>query len=129
MDNETFSKISKLLLFNKKTENKVDSISAELTVYKKEIDVYPFCVSMDNYMVALGGRHNLDMTFNYDVNVLSPIYLGVNVSGNLDDLKIKLAKCKFAKEFRPIFHGKVDTQSAELRQMIRNSMRKNVKIK
>lgn len=129
MDNETFSKISKLLLFNKKTENKVDSISAELTVYKKEIDVYPFCVSMDNYMVALGGRHNLDMTFNYDVNVLSPIYLGVNVSGNLDDLKIKLAKCKFAKDFRPIFHGKMDTQSAELRQMIRNSMRKNVKIK
>ena len=129
MDNKTFSKISKLLLFNKKTENKVDSISAELTVYKKEIDVYPFCVSMDNYMVALGGRHNLDMTFNYDVNVLSPIYLGVNVSGNLDDLKIKLAKCKFAKDFHPIFHGKVDTQSAELRQMIRNSMRKNVKIK
>ena len=129
MDSETFSKISKLLLFNKKTENRVDSISAELTVYKKEIDVYPFCVSLDNYMVALGGRHNLDMTFDYDINVLSPIYLGVNVSGNIDDLKIKLAKCKFAKDFRPVFHGKTDTQSAELRQMIRDSMRKNVKIK
>ncbi len=129
MDNATFSKISKLLLFNKKTENKVDSISAELTVYKKEIDVYPFCVSLDNYMVALGGRHNLDMTFDYDINVLSPIYLGVNVSGNIDDLKIKLAKCKFAKDFRPVFHGETDTQSAELRQMIRDSMRKNVKIK
>ena len=129
MDNATFSKISKLLLFNKKTENKVDSISAELTVYKKEIDVYPFCVSLDNYMVALGGRHNLDMTFDYDINVLSPVYLGVNVSGNIDDLKIKLAKCKFAKDFRPVFHGKTDTQSAELRQIIRESMRKNVKIK
>lgn len=129
MDNATFSKISKLLMFNKKTENKVDSISAELTVYKKEIDVYPFCVSLDNYMVALGGRHNLDMTFDYDINVLSPVYLGVNVSGNIDDLKIKLAKCKFAKDFRPVFHGKTDTQSAELRQMIRDSMRKNVKIK
>jgi len=129
MDNATFSKISKLLMFNKKTENKVDSISAELTVYKKEIDVYPFCVSLDNYMVALGGRHNLDMTFDYDINVLSPLYLGVNVSGNIDDLKIKLAKCKFAKDFRPVFHGKTDSQSAELRQMIRDSMRKNVKIK
>lgn len=129
MDSETFSKISKLLLFNKKTENRVDSISAELTVYKKEIDVYPFCVSLDNYMVALGGRHNLDMNFDYDINVLSPIYVGVNVSGNIDDLKIKLAKCKFAKDFRPVFHGKTDTQSAELRQMIRDSMRKNVKIK
>ena len=127
LDNETFSKISKLLLFNKKTENKIDSISAEMTLYKKEIDVYPLCVSLDNYMVALGGRHNLDMTFNYDINVLSPIYLGVNVSGNLDDLKIKLAKCKYAQDFKPLFHGKVDTQTMELRTMIRQSMQKNVK--
>ena len=128
LDNETFSKISKLLMFSKKTENKVDSISAEMTLYKKEIDVYPFCVSMDNYMVALGGRHNLDMSFNYDVNVLSPIYLGVNVSGRLDDLDIKLAPCKFAKDFKPLFRKKVDAQSAELRSMIRESMRKNVKM-
>mgnify|MGYP003302375704 CR=1 FL=1 len=128
LDNETFDKISKLLLFSKKTENKVDSISAEMTLYKKEIDVYPFCVSMDNYMVAIGGRHNLDMSFNYDVNVLSPVYLGVNVSGRLDDLDIKLAPCKFAKDFKPRFHRKVDTQSAELRSVIRESMRKNVKL-
>ena len=128
LDNETFDKISKLLLFSKKTENKVDSISAEMTLYKKEIDVYPFCVSMDNYMVAIGGRHNLDMSFNYDVNVLSPVYLGVNVSGTLDDLDIKLAPCKFAKDFKPRFHRKVDTQSAELRSVIRESMRKNVKL-
>ena len=128
LDNETFDKISKLLLFSKKTENKVDSISAEMTLYKKEIDVYPFCVSMDNYMMAIGGRHNLDMSFNYDVNVLSPVYLGVNVSGTLDDLDIKLAPCKFAKDFKPRFHRKVDTQSAELRNVIRESMRKNVKL-
>jgi len=127
LDNEAFSKISKLLLFDKKTENKVDSISAEMTLYKGEIDIYPFCVSMDNYLVALGGTHNLDMTFNYDINVLSPIYLGVNVSGAIDNLDIKLAPCKFAKDFKPLFHKKVDTQSAELRSMIRESMRKNVK--
>ena len=128
MDSETFRKISKLLMFSKKTSNVVDSISAEMTLYKKEIDVYPFCVSMDNYMIALGGRHNLDMSFNYDVNVLSPIYLGVNVSGTLDELKIKLAKCKYAKDFKPILNQKVDTQSAELRSIIRESMRKNVKM-
>ena len=127
MDGETFSKISKLLMFNKKTENKVDSISAEVTVYKNEIDVYPFCVQMDNYMVAMGGRHNTNMTFDYDINVLKPIYLGVNVSGSLDNLNIKLAKCKFAKDFRPTWHRKVDTESADLRRRIRQSMQKNVK--
>lgn len=128
LDGETFDKISKILMFKKKTENKVDSISAELTLYKKEIDVYPFCVSIDNYMAAVGGRHNLDMSFDYHVNLLSPLYIGVDVSGTLDDLKIKPAKCVYAQDFRPLFHNNVDTQTAELRQLIRESMRKNVKI-
>ena len=129
LDGETFSKISKLLLFNKKTENKIDSINAEITIYKNEIDVYPLCVQMDNYMVALGGRHNTNMTFDYDINVLSPIYLGVNVSGTIDDLQIKLAKCKFAQDFRPRWFDKTDTQSRELRERIKQSMEKNVRIK
>ena len=128
LDGETFDKISKLLLFNKKTENKIDSINAEITVYKNQIDVYPLCVQMDNYMVALGGRHNTNMTFDYDINVLSPIYLGVNVSGTMDDLQIKLAKCKFAKDFKPRWYEKADTQSQELRKRINESMEKNVRI-
>ena len=129
LDGETFTKISKLLMFNKKTENVIDSINAEITVYKDEIDVYPLAISMDNYMVALGGRHKTDMTFDYDINVLKPIYLGVHVGGNMDNLQIKLAKCKYAKDFRPILHKKADTKSQELRRMIRQSMEKNVRIK
>ncbi len=129
LDGETFSEISRLLMFNKKTENKIDSINAEITIFKNEIDVYPLCVQMDNYMVALGGRHNTNMTFNYDINVLSPIYLGVNVSGSMDDLKIKLAKCKYAQDFKPHWYQKADTQSLELRERIKKSMEKNVRIK
>lgn len=128
MDSETFSTISKLLLFNKKTENKIDSLNAEITVYKNDIDIYPLCVQMDNYMVALGGRHRTDMTFDYDINVLSPIYLGVHVGGNLDNLQIKLAKCKFAQDFKPHWYQKADTQSLELRERIKKSMEKNVRI-
>jgi len=129
LDGETFDQIAKLLMFKKKTENKIDSINAEITIYKNEIDVYPLCVQMDNYMVALGGRHNTNMTFDYDINVLSPIYLGVNVSGTMDDLSIKLAKCKFAQDFKPHWYQKADTQSQELRQRIKQSMEKNVRIK
>ena len=129
LDGETFSEISKLLMFNKKTENKIDSINAEITIYKNDIDVYPLCVQMDNYRVALGGRHNTNMSFDYDINVLSPIYLGVNVSGTMDDLKIKLAKCKFAQDFKPHWYQKADTQSKEIRERIKKSMEKNVRIK
>ena len=128
LDSETFSTISKLLMFKKKTENKIDSLNAEITIYKNEIDVYPLCVQMDNYMVALGGRHRTDMTFNYDINVLSPIYLGVHLGGTMDNLQIKLAKCKYAQDFRPHWYQKADTQSLELRQLIKKSMEKNVRI-
>ena len=128
LDGETFSTISKLLMFNKKTENKIDSINAEITVYKNQIDIYPLCVQMDNYMVALGGRHRTDMTFDYDINVLSPIYLGVHVGGNMDNLSIKLAKCKYAQDFRPHWYQKADNQSRELRERIKKSMEKNVRI-
>ena len=110
------------------SETKIDSINAEITVYKNDIDVYPLCVQMDNYMVALGGRHKTDMSFDYDINVLSPIYLGVHVGGTMDDLKIKLAKCKFAQDFKPHWYQKADTQSLELRQMIKQSLEKNVRI-
>lgn len=128
LDNETFSTIAKYLLFNKKTENKIDSISAEAYLYKKNIEIYPLCVQMDNYMVALGGQHKTDMTFNYEIDVLKPIYLGLNVSGNLDNLQYKLVKCKFAKDFRPLWHGKVDEESANIRKLLRESMRQDVKI-
>lgn len=128
LDNETFSTIAKLLMFNKKTENLVDSISAQITLYKDEVTVYPFCLSMDNYMVAVGGNHYLDMNFNYHASVLSPIYLGVDVGGNLDDLDIKLAKCRYAKDFRPLFHRDVDEQAAALRKRISDSLKKSVKI-
>ncbi len=127
LDGETFSQIAKILLFSKKTENKIDSISVEATLFKKEIDIYPFCLSMDNYMAAVGGRHNLDMSFDYHIDLLSPLYIGVDVRGTFDDLQIKPAKVHYAKDFRPIFRREVDTQSAELKQQIKNSLRKNVK--
>ena len=128
LDSETFGKIAKLLMFNKKTENKVDSISVQATLFKKEIDIYPFCMSIDNYMAAVGGRHNLDMTFDYHISLLKPLYLGVDVGGNFDDLKIKLAKCRYAQDFRPIFRKDVETQNASLKKMINEALKRTVRI-
>lgn len=127
LDNETFGQIAKILMFNKKTENKVDSISAEITLFKNEIDIYPFCMSIDNYMAAVGGRHNLDMTFDYHISLLKPFYIGADISGSFDDLKIRLAKCRYAQDFRPIFRKETDTLNGELRKKIKESLQKNVK--
>ncbi len=129
LDSETFGKIAKILMFSKKTKNKVDSISVEATLFRNEIDIYPFCVSIDNYMAAVGGRHNLDMSFDYHVNLLSPFYIGVDVKGTFDDLSIKPAACRYAKDFRPLFRNEVDMQSANLKQLIKNSLKQSVRIK
>lgn len=39
LDEETYGKISKLLQFKKGTTNKIDSLSAEATIFKNEVDV------------------------------------------------------------------------------------------
>ncbi len=129
LDSETFSKIAKILMFSKKTENKIDSLSAQITLYKDEITVYPFSISMGNYLVALGGNHYLDMNFNYHADLLKPLYIGVDVKGNLDDLHIVPATCIYAQDFRPIIRKDTDTKSQEIRRIISDNLKKNVKIK
>lgn len=127
LDGDTFSKIAKILTFKKSTENKIDSIAAEMTLYKRQMTVYPFLVSCDKWMGAIGGQHYLDMTFDYHVNLLKPLYIGVGVSGSMDDLKIRPEKCIYAKDFRPIWTKQVDTESADIRAVIRRSLESNLK--
>lgn len=127
LDSETFGQIAKILLFKKKTENLVDSVSVQATLFRNEIDIYPFCITLDKYMAAVGGRHNLDMSFDYHISLLRPIYLGVDVSGTFDDLKIRPAKCRYAQDFRPIIRRDVQTQNANLKNMIDKALKRNVK--
>jgi hypothetical protein len=130
MDGETFSEIAKTLKFSKKTENKVDSLSAEFTIFRNEIDIYPFLIVMDKYKAVIAGRHNFDMTFDYHVSVVDcplPIKLGVDVKGDMDDLSYDLAKCKYAEYFRPSSRHIVENKQLELRKMIRETLTQKVK--
>ncbi len=130
MDGQTFSEIAKKLKFNKHTQNKVDSLAAEFTVFRNEIDIYPFLIVMDKYKAVVAGRHNLDMTFDYHVSVVDcplPIKLGVDIKGNVNKLSFKLAKCRYAEYFRPTDRHEVETKQLELRKMIRQALAEKVK--
>jgi hypothetical protein len=130
MDGQTFSEIAKKLRFNKKTQNKVDSLSAEFTIFRNEIDVYPFLIVMDKYKAVIAGRHNLDMTFDYNISVVDcplPIKLGVDVKGNEDDLSYKLGKCRYADYFRPTSRHAVESKQLELRKVIRDALTERMK--
>ncbi|MDR1459745.1 MAG: hypothetical protein LBI60_05995 [Bacteroidales bacterium] len=130
LDNETFKKISKKLLFSKKTANKVDSIAVEATIFRNEIELYPFLFSMDKYQAVLAGKHNLDMSFDYHISIVKtpiPIRLGLNVIRRVDKLKLRLARCKYAKLYRPVKHNVVDSKTLELKKLIYDSLNANVR--
>lgn len=129
MDGETFSEIAKTLKFSKKTFNKVDSLAAEFTIFKREIDIYPFLIVMDKYKGVVAGRHNMDMSFDYHISVVQsplPFKLGIDITGTLDDLKYRLAKCRYAELYRPVARGEVQNRQLELRRMIREALTQNL---
>ena len=130
MDGETFTEISRLLRFNKRTENKIDSLSAEFTIFREEIDIYPFLVVMDEYKAIVGGRHNLDMTMDYNIslihNPILPIRLGLDITGSIDDMKFRLGDCRYADLYRPASQKVVETSQLSLRELIRTALKNNI---
>jgi hypothetical protein len=130
MDGETFSEIAKTLKFSKHAENKVDSLSAEFTIFRNEIDIYPFLIVMDRYKAVIAGRHNFDMSYDYHISVVDcpvPIKLGVDVKGTEEAMAYNLAKCRYAEFYRPASRRAVENKQIELRKLIRDALTQRVK--
>ena len=130
MDSETYGSIAKTLRFSRKTENKVDSLSAEFTVFRNEIDVYPFLIVMDKYKGVVGGRHNLDMSFDYNISLVDsplPIRLHVDVKGTPEKMKYGLRlRSRYPKFYRPHSPKLVENEQRNLRNIIRESLLKSI---
>ena len=127
LDSETFKNISKKLMFSKKTENKIDSLSTEITIFKNEIDVYPFLLSIDKYQAIISGRHNLDMTYDYNISLVKPIRIGLDIIGLEDKLKYKVGKAKYATMFQPEKRKVVESSVLELKTLINKTLQENVR--
>lgn len=135
LDNATFRKLARMLNFKDKDHNKIDNLSAEITVFKNEIDVYPTLIALDKYQAIVGGRHNLNMTFDYKLGISNPWpfkRLGIKIGGNLDDMKFRFSLKKNLKLDDP--KGKdedvyVIQETMRLKTMIYESLKENVKKK
>lgn len=129
MDGETFAEISKTLMFKNKKENHVNNIAVDLIVKDNKIEVFPFLIEIDRYRVAVGGTHNLDMTYDYHISVLKspvPFKLGVDVTGNLDDFKYKITKCKYKDIFKPAKSNEIDSTALNIRETVYNNIKHEV---
>lgn len=129
LDNETFSTIAKYMQFQKKTRNVIDSLSVEATIFRNEIDVYPFLVSIDRWQAVLAGRHNLDMSFNYHISLTDcplPARLGLDINGTFDNPKFKLVPCKYKALYKPEKQGETEKNTLRLKKMISDALKANV---
>lgn len=130
LDSETFGEISKKLLFNNKTENVVDSMDMQLTVFKKEVDLYPFLIHMDKYKAVVSGRYNLDKRYNAHVETLSPVRLALQVKNDEEDpskLSYKLVDKKYKDMYNPEKATALQERTLYLKKVISDSLKENVK--
>lgn len=127
MDGETFSEISKMLMFKNKERNLIDSISVDFTVKDGTVEIFPFLVEIDRYKAAVGGQHNIDMTFKYHISILKsplPFRAGVDISGSLEKMKFRITKAKYKDLFVPSRKTRVDSTQLNLKARIREMLNK-----
>ena len=134
LDNNSIAQIAKLMQFkswkDKDDKIKIDSLSVELTCFRKEIEVYPFLLNIGKYQLCAAGKHNLDNVCNYHVELLkNPLMakVGVDIKGSLSSPKISLGEVRYADLYRPQKQGVVEKRTLELKNMIRQALEANVR--
>lgn len=130
LDGKTFSTIADKLMFESETENKVDSLSVEMSVYKKEIDIFPFLIHMDDYQAVVEGRHNIDGEIDYHVSVVEsplPVRLGLDIKGTLKEMEFEVRDSKYQNLYKPDKQGLMEKQMLKMKKAMIEAHRRNVK--
>ena len=134
MDNASIDNIVKLIGAKdwriKDDKLMIDSLDVAMTVFRKEVEVYPFQLNMNKYNLVVSGRHNLDMNYDYHLEIIKsplPARLAVDVMGVMPNLKFSLSKLRYAELYKPERQNAVQQRTMALKNMIRQSLERNVK--
>jgi hypothetical protein len=130
LDGETFAMIAKKLYFKNKKRNVIDSISVDMMLADGEISVFPFVLSIDRYVAAIGGVQNLDMSFQYHISILKwpvpLIKIGLNLWGNPDDIHYRIASRKYENLLTPVKEKSLQSTVVNLRKQLYDGIRKSI---
>lgn len=127
LDPDTFKSVSKWLLFKKKNRNIIDHMGVELLVQNSTLELFPFMFDIDRYRIGVMGYNDMALNLNYHVSVLKsplPFKFGINISGNADDMKIRLGKAKYNEKSAGRSVAIVDTTRVNLLKQIENVFRR-----
>ncbi len=127
---EMYRSLARKLLFKNKKEGHIEKMTVEGMIKDNTLEVFPFVIKMDRYMLALSGIQNMDMSYRYHASLIkSPflIRLGVDIYGpDFDNMKFKIGKAKYKNGNVPVFTAVVDQTKINLAESIRNIFDKGV---
>lgn len=129
-DDETFRKIGKWLLFKHKERNIIDSMNVEMIIENSSLRLFPFMFNLDRYKLGVMGSNDMNMNLDYHVAVLKsplPFKFGINITGNIDKMKIRLGGAKFNEKNMAKTVSIADTTRINLVNEIRNVFRRGVR--
>ena len=130
-DSPEFRKLAKMLMFKDKKFGKVGDMSVSGIVSDNRLEIFPFVLNVDRYVLAMSGLQQFDQTFTYHVSVIKsplPFRFGINLFGNFDKWKFKIGKAKYKNTNVPVFSAVIDTVQMNLVNSIHNIFTKGVDI-
>ena len=130
IDEQTFRKIGKWLLFKHKENNVIDSMNVEMIVNNSQLELFPFIFNLDRYKLGVMGSNDMAMNLNYHIAVLKsplPFKFGINIKGDVDNMKIRLGRAKFNEKNLPRTVAIADTTRVNLVREIGNIFRRGVR--
>ena len=129
-ENEIYTSLAKKFMFKDKKEGHIDNMILEAVIKDNVLEVFPFTVSMDRYLLAMSGIQNLDMSYRYHASVIKsplPVKLGIDVYGqDFDNMKFKVGKAKYRSSEFPVFSGVIEETKINLVKAIKNIFEKGV---
>lgn len=118
LDGETFTRLSKLLMFKNKQRNIIDTLSCNVLIDSGHVVVLPFTMSIDRYRACIGGEQDLDMNMKYHVSILKsplPFKAGVDIFGTPDKIDFDVTKAKLKKYATSEIQAENDQKSLDIR--------------
>ena len=118
------TKITRLLMFRNKKEARINNMSVTGIVQNNILEIFPFVLDVDRYMLAASGTQHLSQEFDYHVSVIkSPLILkfGLNVWGpDFDHIHYGLGRARYRSANVPVFTQELNNVQYNLIGAIHN---------
>ncbi|MCQ2153991.1 MAG: hypothetical protein MJY44_05430 [Bacteroidales bacterium] len=122
-------RITRMLMFKNKDIGDIRNLSVDAVVGDGRIDVYPFILGVDRYVLALSGVQGMDRKFDYHVSLIkTPLLIpfGINIYGGFDKWKFKLVRPLYVNENIPAHSVEINELHYNIAEGIRDIYKRGV---